>query len=51
MVSHPRRDLSAAFGKNVTRMNVDAWNLMSKNVEESLVCAAYVARTEQKGNL
>jgi hypothetical protein len=24
---------------------------MSKNVEESLVCAAYVARTEQKGNL
>jgi hypothetical protein len=32
-------------------MNVDAWNLMSGDVEESLVRVAHVARTEQKGIL
>lgn len=36
---------------NFARRNVDAWTLMSKDVEESLVYVAYVVHNEQKGNL
>jgi hypothetical protein len=37
--------------KNITRRNIDAWNLMSKGVEESLIYVAYVVHTEQKDSL